>query len=278
MTMTLPHPPAEDLGCFVEGTLDDAERAAVIAHIADCDECRIVVVDATAFREESAAAHGEGGRWWLGVAAAIAIVLGGAFIVNARRDPLAPVIEASAHLRSRPVDARLSGFTHVGRSNMRGGDHETDLAETQLDGEVGRVLERRGDDPRTLHAKGVARLLAAALLKVEYPNEVDAERAKAVDALQSAADREPNNARYLSDLAGALIATGGPANLDRAVATCNRALKIDPRSPEALFNRAIALRDLGNARGAISAFKLYLIVDPSSPWADEARQSIDLLK
>jgi len=43
MTMTLAHPAAEDLGRFVEGTLDDAGRAAVVTHIADCDEFSILL-------------------------------------------------------------------------------------------------------------------------------------------------------------------------------------------------------------------------------------------
>jgi anti-sigma factor ChrR (cupin superfamily) len=45
---TLTHPDAEDLGRFIEGTLDEpAARTVVIDHVADCDECRIIIADVT---------------------------------------------------------------------------------------------------------------------------------------------------------------------------------------------------------------------------------------
>jgi hypothetical protein len=282
MTMTLAHPAAEDLGRFVEGTLDDAGRAAVVAHIVDCDECRIVVVDATAFGEEAAAAtRGTGGRWWLAKAAAIAIVAGSMFTWYTLRDPLTPVIEASAHLSSRPVQARLSRFPYLELKRTRGGAGEKELAGFPMYEEIAEVLERSGSDPKTLHAKGVVHLLAATSHSDEEKDAavlISEDRKEAVENLQLAANRAPNNARYLSDLASALIEKGDPANLARAVAACDRAIRIDPRSAEALFNKAVALQGLNRTQDAITAFKQYLAVDSSSPWAAEAKANIEHLK
>lgn len=274
MTMLLAHPAAEDLGRFIEGTLDDAGRASIVEHIADCDECRVVVVDSVEFIEP---AHTADRRGWLAAAAAIAIVLGGVFTWYALRDPLTPVIEATAQLRWRPVDARLSGFTYRERHSFRGGDQEeTDPATYQLAGKVGEVMERRGDDARTLHAKGIALLVSAA--SNDDPKRIVAQRKEAVDLLESAARREPNNASYQSDLAGGLIATGDPANLRSAVDVSNRALQIDRHSAEASFNRAKAFESLNQTEKAISAYKAYLDVDSSSEWAKEAKERLETLR
>ena len=63
MTLLLAHPDAEDLGRFVEGTLDDPERAAIVEHIADCDDCRILVVDAAEFVEPAKTESRASGGW-----------------------------------------------------------------------------------------------------------------------------------------------------------------------------------------------------------------------
>ena len=295
MTTTLAHPADEELGRFVEGTLDDAGRATVVAHIADCDECRIVVVDSAEFVEPVAERPVR--RWWLSAAAVIAIGLGGTFAWQNFRDPLAPMIEASSHLTSRPIEARLSGFPHLAAKRAMRGASETDSASPLLEEEAYEVLKRHGDDPRMQHAKGVARLLAGkarfAELTEQFADNATGEQKDAVEAarrdfvaeqnaaialLQSAAVRVPDNASYQSDLAAALIETRERANLNRAVSACDRALQVDSRSPEALFNRAIALRALPDPKKAIAAFRLYLTVDPTSPWSDEVRADIDQLE
>ena len=76
MTMLLAHPESENLARFVEGTLDEPERAAIVQHIADCDDCRILVVDAAEFESQSA---GESHKWglgrWLATAAGVVFVI-----------------------------------------------------------------------------------------------------------------------------------------------------------------------------------------------------------
>jgi tetratricopeptide (TPR) repeat protein len=284
MTMTLAHPAAEDLGRFVEGTLDDPSRVAVVAHIADCDECRVVVVDSAEFVEPVVAQSNR--RLWLPVAASVAVLFGSTFIWNARRDPLTPVIDASAHLTKRPLEARLSGFQYLNWSTMRSGNRsEPELAELELDGKIAEVLERRGDDPKTLHAKGVALLLAAAIETTDKPSETLDKRERAVQALRAAATAL-RNPKYESDLAAAMIVSGKQDQLESAVRICDEALRIDSRSREALFNRALALEALSRREAsgreaidrnqslkAIAAYDRYLTVDSSSPWANDARNN-----
>jgi len=271
MTPLLAHPTDEDLGRFVEGTLPDTERREVVAHIADCDECRILVVDSAEFIEP---AKTESTKWWMAIAASLilALAIGGSAYWRLR-DPLAPVIEATSQLTKRPVEPRLAGFSYIDLNRMRGdAETEIDAPSMQLQEKIADVIERRGDDPKTLHAKGIAYLLAAAT--ATEPNEVKSDRTRSIAALQAAADREPGNVAYLTDLAAALLVTGDKTNRNLALGHLDKALSLDPRNPDALFNRALALRD-SNSREALAAFNQYLAVDSSSKWADEARQHRD---
>jgi tetratricopeptide (TPR) repeat protein len=290
MTVLATHPATEELARFIEGTLEDPARAEVVDHIADCDDCRITVVDVTAFGELEVKSLPVVRRWWVGTAAAaaVAVMIGGAFFARERQYSLAPVIESYAQQSNRPVDARLSGFPHVVRkSRPRGGSESADYAALQMRAKAGEVLQRSGDDPRMQHAKGVAGLLAAEVGLAEGDlDDADRQtlvkqRADAVAMLQSAAERSQNNVTYQSDLAAALIATGGTANLTRAVEVCDRALQIKRDSAEAIFNRAEALeliaqtsQDPIDATKAIDAYKHYLVVDSTSPWAGEARERV----
>jgi hypothetical protein len=278
VTLLLAHPEAEDLGRFVEGTLDDPERAAIVDHIADCDDCRILVVDAAEFIEPAKVERHS--NWWMGIAASVVIAVSVGSFWYVSRDPLVPVRAVSSKLTQRPTEARLAGFPFVELNRKRGGGDDTiDTAELELDGKIGDVLERQGDDPKTLHAKGVAHLLAAWRLTQERDvnvDEVKKERTEAVAELHAAADRAPDNAAYQTDLAAALL-TIDDKNSDLALVHLKKALSIDPRNPEALFNQALALRD-SNPKAAIAAFKSYLDVDPSSKWAEEARRDLEILE
>jgi tetratricopeptide (TPR) repeat protein len=273
--MLLAHPEAEDLGRFVEGTLDDPQRAAIVHHIADCDDCRVLVVDAAEFEAEPAKVESHS-SWRMGIAASLIIAVSVASFWYVSRDPVVPLIEASSRLRARPTEARLAGFSYVALNRTRGsGETDTDLAALQLDQKIADVLERQGDNAKTLHAKGIAHLLAAS--RATEADEIKAERTDAVAALQAVVDRAPDNAAYQTDLAAALLATGNQANRDLALTHLKKALAIDRRNPEALFNQAIELRD-NNPKAAIAAFKSYLAVDSSSLWAKEAQQDLELLE
>jgi len=294
MTTTLTHPTAEDLGCFIEGTLDDQARAAIVEHLADCDDCRITVVDAVEFAEPAAfdekvpvKQSAAGGLWWMTAAAAVIVVVAtGTFLMNSRRQTsLTGVKTAFSHMKSRPIEARLSGFNYIERRVNRGGEREIDASESQLDIELAKVLEKTGNDPKSQHDRGVALLLAAAL---ENPgddqtqaNNIAEDKRKAVELLQTAATGVSDNVTYLSDLAVALIAKGDRQSLQRAVDVCDQARQIDPRSADALFNRAKARELMAQTPAelteAINAYESYLKVDPSSPWAKEAREHVKTL-
>ncbi len=303
MTTTLIHPDAEDLSRFIEGTLEEPERAAIVEHVADCDDCRIIVVDASEFfakehpvdltdDQQIVAQSNMSGRWWMAAAAAVAIAAGGVWFVDARQDRLLPVKEASSKLPSRLVAARLNDFDYVApKKTMRGGHEESDPRLDQVIVAANEVLQRSGDSPKMQHTKGVAGLLRAeAELAGLDANDMSedakqeligahSDRDAAINMLQSAAKGTPDNATYWSDLAAALMAKG---DFRQAVDACNQALKVDRRSTDALFNRAKALELMAQTPAqqtdAINAYKAYLDVDPSSPWATEARVRVKSLQ
>jgi len=283
--MLLAHPEAEDLGRFVEGTLDDPDRNAIVQHIADCDDCRVLVVDAAEFNEP--AKKESSSTWWMGVAASLIIAAGSYSFWYTSRDPRLPMITASSNLAKRPTEARLDGFSYVALKRTRGGSDDDDSAGYKLDEAIANVLDKRGNDPKTLRAKGIAHLLAASrvtVLQGTEPdqaaiNEIKSERSNAVAALQAAADRAPNDASYQSDLAAALLTIGDDASRNLALAYLKKALAIDPRNAAALFNEGLALRE-SNPKEAVAVFKKYLEIDddPSSPWAKEARTNIESIE
>lgn len=96
----------------------------------------------------------------------------------------------------------------------------------------------------------------------------------AVDALQGFVAAAPD-ATVLSDLAAAYYVRAQhrdqPVDLLRALETADRALKVDAHSPQALFNRALALEALSMTEDAVLAWDRVAQVEPGS-WGRDASQ------
>lgn len=271
MTTTFAHPADEELGRFVEGTLDDAGRATVVAHIADCDECRIVVVDSAAFVEPVAERPVR--RWWLAAAAGLLLVVAGtAFVYNETRDPLAKARETYRQLTVRPTEVRFGDFPYVPWKVNRGSNDEVNIPLEIMKGDAVEAAELRGQGAKTLDRRGIGLLL-------------DDRFDEAVASLEKATAREPNNARYQSDLSAALILAAGKAKneadrrqqLERAVLVCKRVQQIDSLATDALFNQAIAQLALDRPDDAVKTYQRYLAVDSTSPWAKEVKARLESL-
>ena len=164
----------------------------------------------------------------------------------------------------RIAEARLSGgFAWAPYGGPMRGQGDTESRRMKLVGVAGELVER-ADAKKTADAEHVAGI---ALVLVEEPE-------KAVARLRSAAERS-SGARAWSDLAAAeytTALTSGRASLyPEALAHADQALRIDPTSAEALFNRALILERLGITEAARGAWDRYLAIDASSPWAEEAR-------
>jgi tetratricopeptide (TPR) repeat protein len=234
--------------------------AAVLSAKAYLEEERSVGRDWSGRRARSES------RWWMAAVAAAMLIAVIAFpLLRRRNDPIARLI-ALAPASARQVEPRLSGgFAWAPyRGPMRSTDSAADAERLKLGGAAGDAIDRaqRDGSEQAQHAAGIA------LVLVDQP-------AQAVDRLRIVAEQSPNDVHVWSDLAAARYAAAvelqRPSLLPEALAAADRALRIDPKSAEALFNRALILEHLGPAGEARKAWLRYLDVDSSSSWATEAR-------
>jgi CHAT domain-containing protein/tetratricopeptide (TPR) repeat protein len=130
------------------------------------------------------------------------------------------------------------------------------------------VESRGGSTPAGRHAAGVAHLLAG-------------RTRNALFELRGAAEAS-NDPQIWSDLSTTYIAASTQFEslelMADALTAADAALARDPRLPEALFNRALAIEKLGLRDDARIAWQHYLAVDGGSDWAREARAHMAALE
>jgi tetratricopeptide (TPR) repeat protein len=236
------------LGAFAEGTLDEIERVDVVRHVADCEECAVVV--GASVRD----LRDEGGRrnwWWLLSVAAGVMMVAVLLAVLASRDSIGTLRSASAAAPYRSTDGRLAGFPHRPFDSRRAGKPPN------VDLEIRVLAERLSTTATNPHVKGIALLLLG--------KAGDAER-----VLRLAAAAEPRNAACWNDLAVAELASGG-----RSLAACDAAIAISPNLAAAHFNRAIALERLGRPAEAARSYRRALSLETSRGWRKEIEERID---
>ncbi|HMG20309.1 MAG TPA: zf-HC2 domain-containing protein, partial [Kofleriaceae bacterium] len=280
------------LAPYVDGELDAADAEAFALHLAGCAACRAGLHDALQLvalepglaappvaREAAPAAQPEPsprqphspalpqrrarrwprpGRATFAVAAAAVVVLIAIRLIG-RGGPApgpdergAPLVLATADVRS--VEGRISyaaadrhrRYSVVRAGSAGPGSPAAAAAADQIGLDTLAALERRGD----LHG------VAAAYLLLGDP-------ARAAVYLERAA-AGPD---VLADRALVLLAAGRPAD---ALIALDGVLAAAPRHPQALWNRALALRDLGLPRMAVAAFAAVAALNEPG-WADEAR-------
>jgi CHAT domain-containing protein/tetratricopeptide (TPR) repeat protein len=176
---------------------------------------------------------------------------------------LSQLVDATAVLASRPIEARLSG-------GFRWAPHDSISSALPVRAAAASVLHAS----RTDESSDGRRAAAAAYLLLDRASD-------AADLLDPAGPKLAD-ARVWSDLAAAnyqvAIRTSHPQSLGKALAAADAALRIDSKLPEALFNRALVLERYGLRDLAREAWEKYVTVDPTGSWSDEARQRVDALR
>jgi Putative zinc-finger len=269
------HPTEELLAEYVDNKLDSAARPAVTDHLASCGECREIVLMATDYQasEESAnVTHGTFGRrsWMaavagLGVAAAIAIV-----VLPGLGPDIDDVIQASQSLDNRPSPGRFAErFEYKPANSVKRGSNDGSVTGSQapmLELQV-KLTESKSPDPHLL-----------GLIQLHTARDVQETRA-AVESLQTAYDNASDRERDAKaiDLAASLLARARWSGDEKDYERVLELLK-QKQSPEALFNRAVALESLQRDSQAIRAWDDYLKVDSTSEWGQEAKRKKDLLE
>lgn len=264
------HPTDETLAAFADGRLDTAARNEVIRHMADCADCRDVVLLATEMAEEAAPRRAAAAVVsfprvlpLVAIAAAIVIVVA---VPSIRErvlgsSSMSEVADLARDLEKRQTTARLTVDTSYkdSESTWRGAEESAELSieRVMLDAQI-----RASEDatPRNLHALGLASLIAD-------------KRNEAVDALRRAASTT-ESPEILNDLAAAYLERGRGGDYQLALETATRALQLE-RTPAGLWNRALALERLGRNRDAIAAWQEYIELENDPAWDEAARVRIE---
>jgi anti-sigma factor RsiW len=279
---------AETIAAFVDGTIDAAGRARVVAHLATCDDCtdlvgevehtsaalrRVepvlpvfpVLDDTTDRRRGKVLRMRRGGLAAVGGLVAIAASM---LLLLNRGSALDPLVAAVGE--ERLIMARPTGGFHYGRlrSPLRG---STDATNYQLLAVVTRLQDRARQTNAAvdLHAAGVAQLLAG-------------DTTNAIGSLQSSARLRPDDATFVADLGAAyltrLVDRGDQDDAAAALDAFDRALARSPSLAEAWFNKALLLERMNRPADAVTAWNRYLELSDDRGWRDEATQNRDDLQ
>lgn len=276
------HPDAERLAEYVDGVLNAGGRAEVERHMADCAECRAVVMETTAFNQSETESQDalaanvipfRSRRWLTGVAAGLAVAA--ALLLTVRvmrpdwlsatrgdRPELQELIAAVANEPTRPVEGRLSGgFKYSPPPSMTRGLRERPVSpDVRIAAAKLARLAAEADTPSNRAA------MATAYLAV---GDVD----RAITALESAVAQDPQRAAFHSDLSAAYLVrasrSGQTAHAQRALSEAETAIRLSPSLPEAWFNRALAKQQMPDNDG--SGWRDYLQHD-SGDWTQAVRE------
>jgi tetratricopeptide (TPR) repeat protein len=250
-------PDPQVLGAFVEGTLARSEVTGVRDHLATCNDCLEDVSEAAAQHRDAPVvlARPRQRPWVLAAAGiALAVIGGGLWYRQSTSDPVNEL--RSVKTQYRYVEPRLTGFPHADYYHPRGGSesHPIDKLTSAIWGV--RASYPEPDSAKAKHAVGLTFLIAP-------PGDSARNQEQAMKDLGAAAAAAPDDPKILNDYAAALYVNG---QQQQALAAVDRALKIKPNFPEALYNRALILADTPQGE---AAWQAYLKVDPDSPWVKE---------
>lgn len=190
------------------------------------------------------------------------------------RSALQKLAAAASH--HHPVEGRLSTLPWTPRpsrrepgSRSRGTTPDADEQALLLEAgeEIQRALRTAADPP-------AVQALATFLLIEGHPE-------RAVAALELLASQANPAPAVLADLTTAYTERAHRNGVDHdlvlALKAANRAVALAPEASETRYARAFALDNLHLSSQATAAWEAFLEVDPSSPWADDARRRLALL-
>ncbi|MGZ8845373.1 MAG: tetratricopeptide repeat protein [Pyrinomonadaceae bacterium] len=175
----------------------------------------------------------------------------------------------SIYQKERPTETRISEFGYAPLTQLRGAESAEQKRLRRIENSLIEGTENR-PNAQTHHALGVFYLTQR-----DYP--------KAIKEFETAL-RFADNAKIHNDLGAAHFerAKTEPKekrleDLAQSLEEFTNATRIDGNLLEALFNKSLALQELGMPREAKESWTLYLQKDSSSPWADEARKNLALI-
>lgn len=266
---------------YADGELPPDERRHCEEYFFSAPERQIKLRVAVALRERAGREPGprRAGGWglYLRVAASLLIVSGLGFGVwrtfLRRSDVDEGRLALQASVREQGgIETRVTGLAHAPPARQRGAADAGANLERERAGLLLRTAVSKRPSADSHHALGQFFL---------FDRRLD----EAVAHLGEALGRDPQNARIHSDLGAALFERGklhlsepgqgrGVEELARSLEHLNKALALDGALLEARFNRALVYQQQLLLPQAAEDWRKYLEADPSSRWADEARQNL----
>jgi tetratricopeptide (TPR) repeat protein len=278
---------AEDgiINDYVLGWLDDADAESFRATLAADPERRFKLELTQALRGKALARNSQTAEdkpsflaslkaffrqpMYAGAFAVLLItVVGFAVYISRRGNPDELAELRSIYQQARPTETRISEFGYAPLPQLRGAPEPGD--QKRLRRTENNLIDAAEKSPtaQTHHALGVFYLT-----QQKYR--------EAVKEFESALKLADRNARIHNDLGSAHfeLAKTGPKEkkleeLGQGLEEFTKATELDSNLLEALFNRSLALQEMGMPREAKDSWTLYLQKDPSSPWAEEARKNL----
>jgi len=264
------HSDAELLAAFVDGQLDQQQLQVVTAHLASCEECRSVIGEAAAFEQE-VQTQVKPKRALMAIAAAVVVAILAVPVVRLymhQQEISSDVKEVrAAQEKERVIEARFSEQDiYAPHRTMRGpSEQENDRLQAA-------AFELIADTEKDTSP---AALRARAFGQVASTDTKGAHDTRGALNTLNRIPQEARDAATWNDFAAVYSARG---EYDDALKAVEQALRLQPKMPEALFNKAVILRSLGKIDDADGAWKEYLAVDSQSPWAKEARETRQRMK
>ena len=174
----------------------------------------------------------------------------------------------SIYQNTRPTETRISEFGYAPLTTLRGTPEAAE--QKRLRRIENNLIEATETNPgaQSHHALGVFYLT-----QHRYPD--------AIKEFESALKFADKDAKIHNDLGVAHfeLSKTGPKEkkleeLAQSIEEFTRAIELNGNLLEALFNKALALYELGSPRQAKESWELYLQKDGTSQWADEARKNL----
>jgi tetratricopeptide (TPR) repeat protein len=172
--------------------------------------------------------------------------------------------------QARPTESRISEFSYAPLTQLRGASEPAKQNHLRLIENTLILATQENPNAQTHHALGVFKLT-----QQEYSEAIKEFEAALVFA---------GNAKIHNDLGVAYFerAKTQPkekrlVDLAQSVEEFTKATTLDGNLLEAIFNKSLALQELGLTHRAKESWNLYLQKDASSPWADEARKHLSRL-
>jgi len=171
----------------------------------------------------------------------------------------------------RLIQSRVSGLNYAEKRTLRG--NEVPMLQNRQARDYSELLFQQSvrdkEDAASYHALG--RLYLA-----------EQNFAKAREQFEKALAKTPNDPQLQSDLGATFLELGQStrdgAYLAQSLQYLDRALQLNPSLPEALFNRALVYEQMRLLPQAKDAWRQYLQIDSTSPWAKEAERHLKELE